>query len=147
MYCCYCKIYHESEERTKFGNYCHRTHKVKEGNEVACDLFDLNHFFYCKKLQRRQDMVVCMHINKKQAEKSAKHKQLYSDCINCKQKEEIIELHRGIRSEVPILIKRQQKDVPEPIIERKQPILMPKEKPILILKQKKPLLLIKRGAT
>jgi hypothetical protein len=144
MFCKYCKIYHESEERTKFGNYCFVTHKVKEGKEEACKDFTINHFFYCIALQRRQDMVVCMHIQKKLREGSEKHKILYPDCQKCNQKNEILDLHRGIRADKPILIKRTEKVVPKPVIEEKKPVLIPKQGSKLIPKKKKPIL-IKRG--
>ena len=139
MFCKYCKTYHESEEKGKTGNYCFSTHKIKDENDAACDVFVLNHFFYCKIYNRRQDMVVCLHIQRKLAEESEKHKILYADCIRCRQKEDIIELHRGVKTGKPTLIKRQEKVAPEPIIERKKSILIPKQKPELIPKQ--PLLL------
>ena len=146
MFCKYCKVWNESEEKIRGGgNYCVAHHTLKEGKEESCDDFVLNHFFQCIRMQRRQEMEVCLHVHKEISRGSEKHQILYPNCINCSQKEEIIELHRGIRSEKPlVLIKREQKEAPEPQILRKKAISMPELKSKLVLKKKDKPILIKR---
>ena len=133
MYCKYCRIFHESEEKTKNGNYCFVTRKYKINNENACEGFVLNHFFWCKKKERREEMVVCLHIQKKLREEPEKYRMLYQECKKCKdQKKEIIELHRGVRGGKPVLVKRPLEQHKLCKADEKKPILILKRKPVLI---------------